>query len=405
MKTPLYRALVAMTVLLLSLVPLAACSPAPAAEPPPPEEPSPTSPPPEEPAPAPTPAAPEEPVKSVAYPDYYPAAYEEIVESSKAESPLVVYSAMAESNWKPVLDAFHELYPWIEVQTLDLGGSEAFERYYAESATGAQTADLIIMPDPTGWLEFVKNRGEAMEYQSPESSQLPDWSMPFPGLYTVTTDPMLILYNELVLPEDLRPKGISELVDMATANPDLFTGKITTYDVVIPFAFGINWAFVRDCGEDTWDLLETLGPMTLPEQSGGTQLQKLASGEYAVGYFVSSGVFPKLPDLEGIVGWSYIEDGTPVYLRGMAIPSGAKNVNSAKLMLDFCLSHDGQVAWSKGGMTPYRADLTAEECPRTFQSIAQQIGGEEKMVLINYDENATAGQTAFVERWNQAFNR
>lgn len=397
MRRSFVHILVAMTIVLLSLTPLVSCSPAPTVEPPPTEE--------SAPAPAPTPTAVEEPTKSVAYPDYYPAEYEQIVEASKAEGPLLVYSVMAESNWKPVIDAFHELYPWIEVQTLDLGGSEVFERYYAESASGAQTADLSITADPSGWIEFVKNRGEAVDYESPEKSRLPDWSMPFPGLYTVSTDPMLILYNELVLPEDLRPRGLTELAEMAAANPDVFGGKITTYDIIIPFSFAINWAFVRDCGDETWETLETLGPMTMPEQSGGTQLQKLASGEYAVGYFVSSGVFPKLPDLEGIVGWSYIEDGTPVFLRGMAIPKGSTNINSAKLMLDFCLSHDGQVAWGKGGMTPYRPGLTADECPRTFQSIAQEIGGEDKMVLVNYDENAAAGRDAFVERWNEAFNR
>lgn len=397
MRRSLVHILVVMTIVLLSLTPLVSCSSAPTVEPPPTEE--------SAPAPATTPTAVEEPTKSVAYPDYYPAEYEQIVEASKAEGPLLVYSVMAESNWKPVIDAFHELYPWIEVQTLDLGGSEVFERYYAESASGAQTADLSITADPSGWIEFVKNRGEAVDYESPEKSRVPDWSMPFPGLYTVSTDPMLILYNEQVLPEDLRPRGLSELAEMAAANPDVFDGKITTYDIIIPFSFAINWAFVRDCGDDTWETLETLGPMTMPEQSGGTQLQKLASGEYAVGYFVSSGVFPKLPDLEGIVGWSYIEDGTPVFLRGMAIPKGSTNINSAKLMLDFILSHDGQVAWGKGGLTPYRSDLTVEECPRTFQSIAQEIGGEDKMVLVNYDENAAAGRDAFVEHWNEAFNR
>jgi iron(III) transport system substrate-binding protein len=397
MRRLLTHAFAVMAIALLSLTPLIGCSPAPSAEPPPTEE--------SAPAPAPTPTTVEEPTKSVAYPDYYPAEYEQIVEASKGEGPLLVYSVMAESNLKPVIDAFHELYPWIEVQTLDLGGSEVFERYYAENATGAQTADLSITADPSGWIEFVKNRGEAVEYESPEKSELPDWSMPLPGLYTVSTDPMLILYNEQVLPDELWPKGLSHLAELATENPDVFMGKITTYDIVIPFAFAINWAVVRDSGEEAWELLDTLGPMTLPEQSGGTQLQKLTSGEYVAGFFVSSGVFPKLADLEGIVGWTYIEDGTPVFLRGMAIPKGATNINSAKLMLDFCLSHDGQVAWGKGGMTPYRPGLTADECPRTFQSIAQEIGGEDKMVLVNYDENAAAGRDAFVERWNEAFNR
>jgi len=395
MRKSWFHPLAVITVVLLALMPLAGCGPTPTAAPAPTEAPAPTSPPP----------AAEEPIKSVAYPDYYPAEYEQIVEASKEEGILLVYSVMAESNWKPVIEGFNELYPWIEVQTLDLGGSEVFERYYAETASGAQTADLSITADPSGWLEFVKNRDEAVDYESPERSKLPDWSMPLPGLYTVSTDPMLILYNEQLLPETLRPKGLTHLAKLATENPDVFKGKITTYDIIIPFSFAINWAFVRDRGEESWETLEILGPMTLPEQSGGTQLNKLASGEYVVGYFVSSGVFPKLPDLEGIVGWNYIDDGTPVFLRGMAIPKSAKNINSAKLMLDFILSHEGQVAWGKGGLTPYRPDLTADECPRTFQTIAEAIGGEEKMVLVNYDENAAPGRDAFVERWNKAFNR
>ena len=38
-----------------------------------------------------------------------------------------------------------------------------------------------------------------------------------------------------------------------------------------------------------------------------------------------------------------------IVLRGMAIPKGSTNVNSAKLMLDYILSHDGQVGFGKGG--------------------------------------------------------
>ena len=75
-------------------------------------------------------------------PDYYPKSYSSIVEGSKKENKLVVYSIMAEYNWKPVLEGFKKLYPWIEVQTLDLGSSEVFERYYSERASNARTGDL-----------------------------------------------------------------------------------------------------------------------------------------------------------------------------------------------------------------------------------------------------------------------
>lgn len=138
MRKSLSYQLAVITIVLLGLMSLAGCGPTPTAAPASAAEvPAPTSPPP----------AAEEPIKSMAYPDYYPKEYEQIVEASKDEGTLLVYSVMAESNWKPVIEAFNELYPWIEVQTLDLGGSEVFERYYAETISGAQTADLSITAD------------------------------------------------------------------------------------------------------------------------------------------------------------------------------------------------------------------------------------------------------------------
>src|SRR5689334_23281467 len=83
-------------------------------------------------------------VQAQSLPSYYPKSYQQIVDGSKKENKLVVYSIMAEYNWKPVVEGFKKLYPWIEVQTLDLGSSEVFERYYSERASNSRTGDLII---------------------------------------------------------------------------------------------------------------------------------------------------------------------------------------------------------------------------------------------------------------------
>src|SRR5262245_40213821 len=61
-------------------------------------------------------------------PDYYPGSYKDIVEASKAEGKLLVQSNVGEPNWRPILEAFAKEYPWIKVQTLDLSGTEVFER-------------------------------------------------------------------------------------------------------------------------------------------------------------------------------------------------------------------------------------------------------------------------------------
>src|SRR5512140_3890449 len=118
-------------------------------------------------------------------PSYYPKSYSAIVEGSKKENKLVVYSIMAEYNWKPVLEGFKKLYPWIEVQTLDLGSSEVFERYYSERASNARTGDLLIVGAVDKWLQFVA-KGEALEYVSPEEGKLPKWAAIRKGLYTVS---------------------------------------------------------------------------------------------------------------------------------------------------------------------------------------------------------------------------
>jgi iron(III) transport system substrate-binding protein len=340
-------------------------------------------------------------------PDYYPKDYSKIVEASKKEGKLVVYSIMAEYNWKPVLAGFKQLYPWIEVQTLDLGSSEVFERYYSERASNARTGDLLINGAVDKWLAFVA-KGEALEYVSPEEGKLPRWSIIRKGLYTVSADPMVIVYNKALLPENLRPKSLAELAAFSKANPAVFKNKVTTYNAATEaFGLNINWAYTKKYGDPAWAMLDTLGKVARPERSAGPMIEKITTGEYSVGFFVSGIVlFPKLDDpaRAKILGWAYPTDGTPIVLRGMAISKSATNPNAAKLMLDYILSHDGQVGFGKGGLTPYRGDVQATEVPRaTYDAIVKQLGGEDKVVRVEYDEDIVKNGPAFQERWKKVF--
>jgi iron(III) transport system substrate-binding protein len=340
-------------------------------------------------------------------PSHYPADYDKIVAGSKNENRLVVYSIMAEYNWKPVIEGFRKRYPWIEVQTLDLGSGEVFERYYAERASNARSGDLLINGAVDKWLQFA-SKGEILEYESPEAGKLPAWSIPKKGLYTVSADPMVLVYNKALLPEKMRPKSLKELAEFAAKNPAQFKGKVTTYNAATEaFGLAINWAYTKKFGDAAWQLLDTLGKVTRPERSAGPMIEKVTSGEYAAAYFVSGIVlFPKLDDpaRAKILGWSFPSDGTPIVLRGMAIPKGSTNVNSAKLMLDYILSHEGQVGFGKGGLTPYRPDVEAKEVPRfTFQSVAKEAGGEDKLVIVEYDPEMVSKGPEFQAHWKKAF--
>src|SRR3546814_1399274 len=48
------------------------------------------------------------------YPDYYPDDYSQLVERSKKEPELLIYSNVAEYNWRDILIGFKAKFPWVK---------------------------------------------------------------------------------------------------------------------------------------------------------------------------------------------------------------------------------------------------------------------------------------------------
>lgn len=333
------------------------------------------------------------------WPSYYPEDYRSIVDASKHESGLTIYSNMATYNWQPIIQDFQKHYPWIKnVKTNNLGSSEVFERYYSESATGTSPASLMVSGSPTSWMGFSKKHA-ALDYKSPELKHLPSFGEPLPNIYTFSADPILMGYNTALLTEKERPRSITQLVEMVKKDPTKFHGKITTYDVTVSFGFAIFYDWLRHNKADGWEKLGALLKMTRPERSSGPMVDKILTGEYLAGYFLSSTVvLPQVPKSSGLLGWSYIEDGTPMFLRGMGIPKTAPQVNSAKLMLNYILSHDGQKSVYEGGFTPYRSDLTSQDVPRSYNSIVSKLG-EKNIVIVGYNNISNEEESDFIKKW------
>jgi iron(III) transport system substrate-binding protein len=111
-----------------------------------------------------------------------------------------------------------------------------------------------------------------------------------------------------------------------------------------------------------------------------------------------------LPALEEYpdLGWSYIADGQPILLRRMAITRSAASPNSAKLMLDFILSQEGQLALDEGGLTPYRNDILG--IPAQHLDLVAQQTGNENIILFSLDDRImdNAKRNLFIKRWNSA---
>lgn len=321
-----------------------------------------------------------------------------LVEQSKNEKDgLLIYSIMGENNWAPVIKAFNEKYPWITVTALDLGTTEGFERYYTESAGGARTGDMIITSSPDGWQEFIA-KGELDVYEPVNAAGLPDFAKLAEGVYAVSTDPMIIIWNKQLV--STPPGSLADIAKLAEDPAN--DGKITTYDAEKNgTGFAINWFWINKNGDAGWQELAAIGKAHPSVQtSAGNMVKAVLSGEAIAGYFVSAiSVFPKYPDAEPVMGWTYDKGGQVVLVRGMGLTKKAASPASARLMMEFILSSEGQLAWSEGGLTPYRPDV-ADKAQYHLQKIIDAVGAD-NIIYFYFDPNIASADNrqAFVDKW------
>ncbi len=333
-------------------------------------------------------------------PEGYPDDYAEIVAAAEQEGQLIIYGTMAAAVWQPILEEFGRRYPAIRVETLDLG-DELFERYLAEASAGARTADLITSAAAASWLD-ISHRDQVLQYDSPENAMVPDWARPLPGVYVMSADPFIMSYSKALIPADRYPDSIADVAQLVQDFPDL---TLTTYDARGGIGYAVWSAWVRDNGEEGWEVLKALGPKLRLEASAGSMVNKLVAGEYAVTLFVGASVPIRILNAAGadqVGAYGLVTDGTPIMMRGVGITRGARSPNAARLLLDFILSRDGQLLLAKGNLTPYRADIGPGDVANfTFNGIVEAIG-EENVNIVRYDQAIVDGYDAFVARWTAA---
>lgn len=322
-----------------------------------------------------------------------------LVAAAEAEGgTLDIYSNTSEENWTPIFDAFKAAYPFItSISANDLGSDEVFERYLAETSAGSSAADMLVTNAASAWASFAARPDVLMEYSPANLAGLPDFATALPNVYTMSADPLTIGFNSDLL--TTAPTGLASLAGIVGADPTAYNDKLTFRDVEGSFGFTVSYAFVQG-NPDAWTSLETLLPLSRPEDSSGTQIEKVTTGEYVAGFFISGAVaYPAQADSDGLFAVTYLDDGTVVLPRGVGITATAPHPNTAKLFMEFLLSEDGQNAVAAGGLSSYREGIAGGDGRHTYQEL-QSIVPQDQIIFVEYAEIPEAEITAFVERWN-----
>jgi iron(III) transport system substrate-binding protein len=354
------------------------------------------------------------PLNGYFLPTYYSDSYAKTIDASKVEKGLMIYSSLGDDNWKPVIETFNEHYPWIHVSTINLGANEVFDRYNADAVSGERMADLIVTYTPDGWLTFSKS-GQINPYISEEDFFVPPWAKLAPGIYTIASDPMVVIYNKNSIANP--PQSMEEIAQLTSGTDGKKGLTITTYDAAQnSTGLALNWYWINQLGNPGWELLRKIGK-TNPDlkTSSSSMVSSIQDGEAQIAYFVSPVAFLSQLNKESNLGWSYLKDGQPVLLRSAAITQASPSPNSAKLMVNFLLSQEGQLAIALGGLTPFRSDIANVDLFNPVDGVQKHLHfnqvmeavGINKLIFINLDPELLniEKKNLFIDKWNNAMGR
>ena len=318
-----------------------------------------------------------------------------LIAKSKTESGIVVYGNPPSANFTALVAAFNKQYPWIKVTEYDLDDNTIFSKYASEAAQGVRTADLLIASAPNLWV-YAARKGYADRSFTPAGlSKYPKWAKQFKGIYVMSPDPAIIVYNKLLVKN--APTSVAQIAS------DTALGSVTGYTADNTFGYTGLYGYVQIAG---WKNLQTIGKRLKPQSGVGAQLQLLAQGGASVAYLTSPTArftISSNAQYKQILDWTYVKDGTGLVPRGIAVTQHAASPASAKLFLDWMYSNAGQQAMCESGFTAYKTGFKpANGCTNTLADVYAKVGAK-KVYMPGFTQKFVNARPKFTAQWHGIF--
>jgi iron(III) transport system substrate-binding protein len=330
-------------------------------------------------------------------------AYSADVPAAQKEGRLVVYSSTDSASAEPLLQDFKSLYPSIQVEYNDLNTTEIYNRFIAEAAAGAGTADFLWSSAMDLQLQLVNN-GTGQSYASPEMAQIPKWAVWQNQAYGTTFEPVTMTYNKRLLPQDALPTSHADLIRLLKEKSAVFKGKLATFD---PEKSGVGFLLATQDLKITptfWDLAKAMGGVDVKVYtSTGAMLEKVSSGEHTLAYNIigSYGLLRQQKDPS--IGLIFPKDYTLAFSRIAFIPKAARHPNAGKLFLDYILSKRAQtIMANKSLIYALRSDVEGQA---TAANLTKEMGKALKPIEVSPDLLAALDKNKrldFLKRWQES---
>lgn len=263
-----------------------------------------------------------------------------VVEPEAVSGELVVYSGRSEALIQPVLDAFEEKYPDVNV-VLKSGKNAELANALLEEQANPQADVFITTEVMTAQALFEQDAFD--NYLSPLAANIPaEYREPGGGWTGLTLRARVIMVNtDLVSPEDA-PTSVLDLTDPKwkgqIAAADSTNGSMQAHLAALKVLIG---------EEATEEWVSGLLANEVTFFGGHTDVRKaVGAGEFALG-LVNHYYYHLQKDEGSPVDVVYPDQGedqmgTVVNATAVAVVRGARHPAAAQTLVDFLLSRNGQ---------------------------------------------------------------
>jgi iron(III) transport system substrate-binding protein len=325
-----------------------------------------------------------------------------IIAAARREGKVVVYASTDAAYAAPLLKDFRALHPEIEVDYNDLQTREVYNRFIAEVAAGAGTADLLWNSAMDLQMKLAVD-GYAQAYESPEVAAFPSWATWRNQAFGTTHEPIVFVYNRRLLAEAEAPRSHADLRELRPASLDRLRGQVMILD---PERSSLGFLLLNEDSHADPAFDETVRALgrlrTKPFPATGVMLERILSGEHLVGLNMIGSYALAKQQKDGSLAIVYPRDYTLVITRIALIPKAAKHPNAAKVFLDYLLSARGQDEMSRAHLFAIRPDVSGQA---TAAALQKQLGAALRPLPVSpqlLDDLDPAKRLPLMTKWQAA---
>lgn len=254
-----------------------------------------------------------------------------LFKGASGSQTLRVISNTDSSFFEPIIDAFLTINPTLNIEYLVAGSADIYNEFRDSSVQ----YDLVISSAMDLQLKLV-NDGFAHRV---ENITHPDWAQWRQSLFGFSLEPATIVVNKLAFATLPVPRSRQEMIEVLRAYPDIFRGKIGTYDVR---QSGLGYLFATQdarASDTYWRLMEIMGSLeTRLYCCSGDMIDDLADGTLAIAYNVLGSYARARDDLTDNIEIILPADFPKIMMRTVLVTKDSRRQQSATSFLRYLIS-------------------------------------------------------------------